>query len=443
MFSKLTRSQVNRITSNQVHGILQNSMLTKGYPLVFDPRKSHDSYIHDGKTGKDYLDMFSFYASWPISHNHPKLNTPQFKQELGEIAIHNPSNADVYTKEMAQFVATFERVCMPPEFKHLFLISTGTLAVENALKTAFDWKVRKNLEAGKEPKGHKVIHFKEAFHGRSGYSLSLTNTDPTKYLHFPLFNWPRIINPKNNGTVSVEALEHQAIQQIQAAINNDPNDIACIIIEPIQGEGGDNHFRPVFWQQLRQIADQQDILLIADEVQSGLGITGKMWAYEHLGTHPDIICFGKKAQVCGIICTNRIDQIKDNVFKVPSRINSTWGGNLVDMVRSRKLLEIIEEDNLVRNARVTGAYTQQQLHAIANKYPSVISNVRGQGLMCAFDMPSKALCDKLTDLAYDNQLLIIGCGNQSIRLRPLLDVKRQDIDSLINILDSCVTKLKD
>jgi len=443
MLSKLSRTQVSHVTANQVHGILQNSMLTKGYPLVFDPRKSHDSYIHDGTTGKEYLDMFSFYASWPVSHNHPKLNSAQFKQELGEIAIHNPSNADVYTKEMAQFVATFERVCMPPAFKHLFLISTGTLAVENALKTAFDWKVRKNLALGKQGKGHQVIHFKEAFHGRSGYSLSLTNTDPTKYMHFPLFNWPRIINPKTHSACPVEQLEQQALRQIRAALDDDPDDVACIILEPIQGEGGDNHFRPAFWQQLREVADKHDILLIADEVQSGLGITGKMWAHQHLGAQPDIICFGKKAQVCGIMCTDRIDQVKDNVFQVPSRINSTWGGNLVDMVRSRRLLEIIEEDNLINAAELAGAYTQQQLHRLAKRHPSIVSNVRGQGLMCAFDLPTKQWVDNLTESAYDHQLLIIGCGQQSIRLRPLLDVKRSEIDSLMSILDLSLTKLKD
>jgi L-lysine 6-transaminase len=411
-------------------------MLEKGYPLVFDHRKSHNSYIYDSLTNKEYLDMFSFYGSWPISHNHPKLNTPEFKQQLGELAIHNPSNADIYTTEMAQFVATFDRVCMPPEFNHLFLISTGTHAVENALKTAFDWKVRKNLLVGKPPKGHQVIHFREAFHGRSGYSLSLTNTDPAKYLHFPLFKWPRITNPKiNNGDIIQQ--EAKAVNQIMHAIESNPDDIACIILEPIQGEGGDNHFRPEFWQTLREIADSHELLLIADEVQSGLGLTGKMWAHEHLGPRPDIICFGKKAQVCGIICTNRIDEIKDNVFKVPSRINSTWGGNLIDMMRSRRILEIIEEDKLVQNARVVGDYTKQNLYHLQAKYPNHISNVRGKGLMCAFDLPNKEMCRKLINSAYDRQLIIIGCGEKSIRLRPMLDVKKTEIDSLLYILDKC------
>jgi L-lysine 6-transaminase len=167
----LSKTNVTNIQPNQVHDILKRTMLVDGYDLVFDPKKSHGSYLHDSITQKNYLDMFSFFASWPLSYDHPKLNDNDFKQKMGEIAIHNPANSDIYTKEFAQFVATFERVCMPYGFNHLFLISTGTLAVENALKVAFDWKVRKNMELGKETKieDSKVIYFKEAFHGRSGY----------------------------------------------------------------------------------------------------------------------------------------------------------------------------------------------------------------------------------------------------------------------------------
>lgn len=114
---------------------------------VYDMNKSHGAYIHDARTGKYYLDFFSFFASWPVSHNHPKMKDPEFLQQIGHIACFNPSNSDIYTVEMAQFVATFERVAMPPEFKHLFLVSGGSLAVENALKAAMDWKVRKSTRA--------------------------------------------------------------------------------------------------------------------------------------------------------------------------------------------------------------------------------------------------------------------------------------------------------
>jgi L-lysine 6-transaminase len=443
----MTKHQVQNITPDQVHSTLKKNILADGYGLVFDPEKSYGSYIWDSLNNKEYLDMFSFYGSWPISHNHPKLNNPQFIQQLGQIAIHNPANSDVYTKELAQFVATFNRVCMPENFKHLFLISTGTLAVENALKTAFDWKTKKNIKQGKKTiESKKIIHFREAFHGRSGYSLSLTNTDPTKYMYFPLFDWPRIVNPKikfplNRNFHQVIETEELAICNIRQILRSSGDDIAAIILEPIQGEGGDNHFRPEFWQELRKLADLYHTLLIADEVQSGMGLSGKLWAHQHYGAEPDIICFGKKAQVCGIMCTDRIDEISNNVFVESSRINSTWGGNLVDMVRSTKIIEIIEEDNLIKNAEVVGAYLLDQLRCLAADHPSLISNVRGRGLMCAFDLPNKELCQRLIDLAYSKQLLIIPCGISSIRLRPLLDVGKKEIDKLIRILGQCLIEL--
>lgn len=388
------------------------------------------------------MDFFSFFASWPIAHNHPKMQEPEFMNSLTQVALQNPSNSDIYTVDMAQFVATFERVAMPPEFKHLFLISGGSLAVENALKTAFDWKVRLNMSRGKGEIGEKIIHFKDAFHGRSGYSLSLTNTDPRKYKYFPLFSWPRIENPKalfplegGNLWTTVEA-EKRTCSAIKEILEREADHIAAIIIEPIQGEGGDHHFRPAFWNQLRKFADDYDVLLIADEVQCGMGITGKMWAYQSLGAAPDILCFGKKAQVCGIMATSRLDVVPDNVFHVSSRINSTWGGSLVDMTRSRKFLEIIEQEQLVSNANLVGQHLIQKLHELAQKYPTCMTNVRGMGLMCAFDTQDPDRCDRLKKICYEKKLLIISCGARSIRLRPLLSVSFEEIDKMISILDS-------
>lgn len=441
---------VERITSDNVHDILSTHMQIKGYDMVFDLEKSHGMYLHDAKHNKEFLDMFSFYASYPISHNHPDMTTDDFVGEIGRVAIHNPSNSDIYTVQMAKFVDTFKRLCVPPEFKHLFFVAGGTLAVENALKVAFDWKVRRNYHKGSENEtGHGVIHFKGAFHGRSGYAISLTNTaDPAKYQFYPKFNWPRIMHPSvrfpltDSNLLYIEHLERSVLADIEDILKTNGDDIACIIIEPIQGEGGDNHIRPEFWQQLRKLSDQYNVILIADEVQSGMGLTGKMWAYQHLGATPDIVCFGKKAQVCGIMVTDRIDDV-DNVFVVPSRINSTWGGNLTDMVRCRKMLEIIEKYDLITNAKIVGKYVLERFNGLQQQYPDLISNIRGLGLMCAFDMPNAVSVMRLKELAYANGLLIISCGTKSIRLRPMLDVSKSDIDKMIDILILCLSELSD
>lgn len=434
------------LTANEVHTSLNRRMLVDGFDLVLDIKRSHGLMLVDEKNGDEYLDFFSFFASSPIGMNHPKLNTPEFREELADAALNKPSNSDIYTTQMASFVDTFSRVAVPDYMKHLFFVDGGTLAVENGLKIAFDWKVRKNFVRGyKEEKGHQVIHFKEAFHGRSGYTMSLTNTDPVKIAHFPKFNWPRISNPKiifplEDNFNEVIAMEDLAINQIYSAIKENKDDIAVIIIEPIQAEGGDNFFRKEFHEKLREICSENEILMMYDEVQTGIGITGKMWAYEHY-VQPDIISFGKKVQICGVMVNDRIDDISENVFKKSSRINSTWGGNLTDMVRSRKNFEIIEEDNLVENSQIMGNYLLNNIKDLQNEFPEFVSKARGLGLMCAFDMPSVDIRKKFLAELYNNKLIMLGCGSSSVRFRTPLTVKKEDIDKGMQIIRNVLNKL--
>ncbi|RLF41588.1 MAG: L-lysine 6-transaminase [Thermoplasmata archaeon] len=439
---------MGKIDPKDVHQILSKYMLVDGFDLVLDLRKSRGCKIYDSRRDRWFLDFFSFFASSPLGCNHPALLEPEFMKKLAEVAVNKPTNSDVYTVEMAEFVETFAKIAMPDHFRHLFFIDGGALAVENALKTAFDWKIRKNIAEGKGEKGEQVIHFQEAFHGRSGYTLSLTNTfDPRKTMYFPKFKWPRIINPKLRFPLTEENLketiekEKLAIQQIHEAIEKNPDDIAALIIEPIQGEGGDNHFRGEFLRELRKICDEYDIMYIIDEVQTGVGLTGKMWAYQHFDFNPDIVCFGKKTQVCGIMVSGRVDEVKENVFTVSSRINSTFGGNLVDMVRCQKYLEVIEEEKLVDNARKRGEELLKGLRELEEKYPEKISNSRGRGLMCAFDLPSPEIRDKVKKMLYDNGILILPCGPSGIRFRPPLTISSEEINEGISIIDSTLNAL--
>ena len=434
------------IQPTDVHRLLSRYMMIDGLDLVCDLRKSQGCKIYDSRSQQFKLDCFSFFATAPLGCNHPKLTTPEFLKTIGEVAVNKPSNSDVYTVEMAEFVQDFIRYAVPAHFPHLFFISGGSLAVENALKTAFDWKIRKNINAGKKDTlGTQVMHFQEAFHGRTGYTLSMTNTfvkDKIKY--FTKFNWPRIINPKiqfplnDKNLAQVKELENKALSQMETAVSENPDDIAALIIEPIQAEGGDNHFRREFFHELRRFCDTNEMMLILDEVQTGIGLTGKMWAYEHFDFQPDIIAFGKKTQVCGIMVSNRVDEIKENVFTVSSRLNSTWGGNLVDMVRCQKYLEVIDEENLVRNAEVQGRRLLKGLEEIAQEYPTVISNARGRGLMCAFDLPTTEQRDQLRKKLYENDMIILGCGERTIRFRPPLIITAEEIDTAINILETTV-----
>jgi L-lysine 6-transaminase len=437
----------NKISAQEVLPILKTVILTDGFKFTLDLEKSNGSYIYDSSSNRKVLDFFSYFATNPLGHNHEGLTKDEdFKAELLKAAISNPSNSDFYTTQYANFMDTFKRVAMPVPFKHAFFISGGTLAVENALKVAMDWKVRKNFAKGiKTEKGFQVIHFKEAFHGRSGYTLSLTNSKSVYTDYFAKFKWPRIDNPKMNfpfdatALADVEQKEKTALEQIRNAINKNMDDVCAIIIEPIQSEGGDNHFRKEFFQSLRKIADENELMLIFDEVQNGVGLTGKFWAYQHFDVVPDILVFGKKMQVCGIIATERVDEINDNVFRVKGRINSTWGGNLSDMVRATQILRIIEKEKLVENSAVQGAYLLNKINELSQK--KNISNPRGRGLQCSFDLPDTKKKDELIEKALKNNLLILGAGEKSIRFRPFLTVKKEEIDKAFEILDKTLAEI--
>jgi len=438
-----------RIRSEDVHKTLEKHMLADGFDLVLDLKKSKGCKIYDSKNKKYILDCFSFFSSAPLGCNHHKLTTTEFIKKLGEIAVNKPTNSDIYTIEMAEFVNSFAKLAVPNYFKHLFFISGGSLAVENGLKTAFDWKVRKNIDKGKSEKlGTKVIHFKDAFHGRTGYTLPMTNTfnlNKTKY--FPVLKWPRIINPKisfplnKENREKVEELEKKAVSEIENTVSKNPDDIAALIIEPIQGEGGDNHFRKEFLLELQRLCNEHEMMFILDEIQTGVGLTGKMWAYEHFGIKPDIVAFGKKTQVCGIMVGDKVDDVKDNVFNVSNRLNSTWGGNLIDMFRCKKYLEIIKEENLIKNAKIQGQHLLGNLEELAQRYPDKISNARGLGLMCAFDLKTPEKRDDLKKKIFSNGLLVLSCGATTIRFRPPLIISEEEIDKAIEIIDKTVKKI--
>ncbi|MBW0094300.1 L-lysine 6-transaminase, partial [Pseudonocardia sp. KRD-188] len=348
-----------------VHDTLRRHLLVDGFDLVLDTRASHGSWIVDARDGTRYLDLFSFFASAPLGMNPPALvDDPAFLAELTEVAVNKPSNSDVYTVAMARFVEVFSRVVGDPALPHLFFVEGGGPAVENALKTAFDWKRRHNAAHGRPAHlGTRVLHLTRAFHGRGGYSLSLTNTDPVKTALFPVFDWPRIDVPATHFPGDVAAAEARALEQARAAFAAHPHDIACFVAEPIQGEGGDNHLRPEFLQAVQALCMEHDALFVLDEVQTGGGMTGTAWAYQQLGVAPDVVAFGKKLQVCGVMAGGRVDEVPDNVFRTSSRINSTWGGNLTDMVRARRYLEVMESDGLFARAAALGTHLRDALSA--------------------------------------------------------------------------------
>jgi L-lysine 6-transaminase len=391
---------------------LEKYILVDGFHVVADQEKSHGSWIHDARGGKPYLDLYSQFASQALGWNHPALIANQHR--FLPVLSCKMANSDMYTTQYAEFVETFASVT--PDFKHYFFIDGGALAVENALKCAFDWKAKKIGLTMKDEVDvdFSIMHLKNAFHGRTGYTMSLTNTGFLKTGLFPQFNWPRIDADMNG------------LAQAEEVLKKDRR-VAAIIAEPILGEGGDIHLTTQYLQGLRDLADKYEALLIFDEVQTGLGLTGKWWAYEHHDVKPDILCFGKKTQVCGMCANERVDEVEDNVFTTSGRINSTWGGNLVDMVRASIIIETIRDNDYVGHAACMGEHFLEGLKKIEG-----LSNVRGVGLMIAFDLESSEKRDEFVGKLQNDSVLPLKCGDKGVRFRPHLTITKEDIKFVVD-----------
>jgi L-lysine 6-transaminase len=436
------------VAPSEVHKRLSEHLLVDGYRLVLDVDRSHGSWLVDARNGREYLDLYTHFASAPLGANPPGIvDDPAFMVLLAGVAAGKPANPDMYTTHLAEFVETFARVLGDPALPHLFFVEGGALAVENALKTAFDWKSRRNEAAGRSRDlGTKVMHLRRAFHGRSGYTMSLTNTDPIKTDRYPAFDWPRIdvpavTFPLEKHRTDVEAAEARVLAQARAAFEENPHDITCFIAEPIQAEGGDNHMRPEFLQAMQALCHAYDALFVLDEVQTGVGITGTAWAYQQLGLEPDVVAFGKKVQLGGIMAGRRVDEVADNVFHVSSRINSTWGGGLTDMVRSRRNLEIIEAEGLFDHAAKAGGYLLNELQGVGDRHSGIVSNVRGRGLMCAIDLPDPSVRDRVIGMLRETQVLVLPCGERTIRFRPALNISTDDLKVGVRALDGVLGRL--
>src|SRR3984893_2292956 len=436
------------VKASNVLQTIEQHVLLDGFKVVINLEKSRGSYLYDAVTGHRLIDLYGFFGSMPVGFNHRYFERDDVKRDLLRAAKVKIANSDVYSEGYAEFVDTFARVVgLPPLERYLF-IEGGALAVENCLKAAMDWKVRKNMAAGHGERGTEILHFRHAFHGRTGYTMSSTNTDPRKTDLFAKFDWPRVSCPyidfslpEREREKDVIAREKKAEKEIRDWIDKRKIDICAIIVEPIQGEGGDNHFRGEWLRKLREICDENDILLIFDEIQCGFGVTGKTWCSQHFDVLPDLVCFGKKAQTCGVMAGPRLDDVKDNAFRLPSRLNSTWGGNLTDMVRSTHNMRIIEREFLFENAAKVGPYFLDQLHD-RQRYEPMVTAVRGRGLFLAFDLPDGDTRERFWKGLFDLGVLTLRSGERSIRFRPALDITAEVVDEAMRLIRQYCRKRK-
>jgi 4-aminobutyrate aminotransferase/(S)-3-amino-2-methylpropionate transaminase len=428
------------------HGQWQDARTLHFYQ---DAKKSCGNYIVD-VDGNTLLDVYGHIAAVPIGYNHPDLLHAWRSGRFDWCAGWRPSLGVAAPPEWVDVVGSLMRVA-PTGMAHVCTVTTGAEAVENAIKTAFVGfltrrrggppsaadaeRVMVNQQA--DANRLKVLSFSGGFHGRSLGALSATRSKAIHKLDFPAFDWPVVDFPANRfplaeNAVANAAAEARALEEVEACFRKNPGEIAAILVEPIQGEGGDRFASDDFFRGLRRIATAHGAYLIADEVQTGVGATGSMWAHTAWGEagRPDISTFSKKMQLGGFYFT------KDLMPDQPLRIFNTWLGDPIRGAQAEVILEVIERDGLVEATKEAGRLLVDGLAALQARHPGLLSQARGAGTYAAIDAVDAAARGRILAAALQNGVEIGGSGDRTIRFRPALVFGSKHVAELVDRLDA-------
>jgi len=409
---------------------------TRSYPLV---AKSGRGIVVTDVDGNEFFDFSAGIAVTSTGHCHPDVVTAIQKQ-AGEL-IHM-SGTDFYYENMITLAERLSKIAPMPGPHRIYYGNSGTEAIEAALKLSRYHTKRQN-----------VIAFFGAFHGRTMGALSLTASKPQQKRRFaPLVpgvthvRYPDVYRGCEGGAQDAEAFAIGCARYIEDKLFKTilpPEEVAAIFVEPVQGEGGYVVAPTPFMQELRRICDKHGILLVVDEVQSGIGRTGKWFAIEHTGVQPDIVCMAKgiaSGMPLGVTLSRA-----DIMDWVPGSHASTFGGNPVCIAAALATLDVIEKENLLKNSAEVGAHMMQRMADWTKKY-RVVGDVRGRGLMVGVeivkDQKSKEYApefrDKIVELAFERGILFLGCGPSTVRIAPPLVVTKEEADAAVDVLEESI-----
>lgn len=410
---------------------MKNAILMDGIQRLWDIPKSVGSYLVEKETGRKFLDFHTGYGSLPLGWNHPEL-IEAFKNCPTSLLTNKLSNSDFYTDQYLEFIEQFNRLAKPTDFEGgLFFVDAGTLAVDNAIKACFDYRIAGNYRLNPNPE-LEMIYLSHSFHGRSGFPLSVTDTQAVKTGGYPKHLFTQL------SLVPIEGDDQNVLdfakQFLDEEMSKKSSKIAGLIMEGgIQCEGGDRHLHPQFCLDVQEMCRNYDIPLVVDEVQTGFWSTGEVWGYQRLGLQPDLIAFGKKSAQCGVIAGGVFNQYRDSVFQTSGRINSTWGGNLIDMYRSKHTMTIIQNHQLPNNVFNIEKLYLTEMTKLSNKYPE-IKNPRAKGVIMAFDLPNRQLRDGFIISVEKLGLLCLAASDKTVRFRPSLAVTTTELQHAIDIV---------
>jgi len=410
---------------------------TRSYPMV---AKRGRGIVVEDVDGNEFYDFSAGIAVVSTGHCHPEV-VAAIQKQAGEL-IHM-SGTDFYYEGMVTLAERLSKIAPMPGPHKFYYGNSGAEAVEGALKLARYHTKRQH-----------IIAFLGAFHGRTMGALSLTASKPQQKRRFsPLVpgvthvRYPDVYRGCVGGSQDAEKFALGCARYIEDKLFKTvlaPEEVAAIFVEPIQGEGGYVVAPTIFMQELRRICDKHGILLVVDEVQSGIGRTGKWFAVEHTGVHPDIVCMAKgiaSGMPLGITMSKA--EIMD---WVPGSHASTFGGNPVCIAAALATLDVIEKEGLLRNSQEVGDHMMKRMADWPKKH-KIVGDVRGRGLMIGVEIvtdkkaktPGGAERDRIVELAFERGLLLLGCGPNTVRLCPPLIVTQEQADIAIDIMEECIS----
>lgn len=442
--------------SKEIIAKLDKVFDTRSLNMLADYTKSIGNYIVD-PDGNALLDVYAQIASIPIGYNNPALKKIAESPEMVNAIINRPALGNFPSHDWADILETGILKVAPPGLNQVFTAMAGSDANETAYKAAFMWRRQKErggpavefteeeLESSMNNQSPgasqlSILSFKTAFHGRLFGSLSTTRSKPIHKLDIPAFDWPQATFPQLKYPLEEHVEENaqaeaDSLAEVEHLIKNYHVPPCAVVVEPIQSEGGDNHASPAFFRGLREITKKHGVLLIVDEVQTGVGATGKFWAHEHwdLPTPPDMVTFSKKAQTAGYYFGDL--SLRPNK---PYRQFNTWMGDPARALLFRGIIDEIQRLGLVEHTAKVGDYLFGKLEDLALKYPDQIRNLRGkgQGTFIAFDNPNR---DEFLKKAKTFGINIGGSGVSAVRLRPMLIFEKQHADLLLAAVEKIIS----